>query len=126
MCTGLFCHSREGAEKVPWQPLLLGTTMCCKGKTRPNVHSALRVEGVSWAVTPHSRKLSLSTTLKVSRDIEEERREPCFKVDWPHLLMHHLRFSLPHGGDFSPIKLRRQTLHPRLGVRRVPSRSCMG
>ena len=101
--------------------------MCCKGKKQPNVQSALGAERGCWAATPHDRKLSLGAGLKVSRDIEGERREQCLKVDWPRrLLMYHLRCALLHGGDFSQVKPKRQTLHPRLGVSRGPSLSCVG
>lgn len=107
----------QGAEKVPWQPLLLGRTVCCKGKKQLNVQSTLRAERGCWAVTPHSRKLSLGTGLTVSRDIEGERRKQCLKVDRPHLLVYHLRCALLHGEDFSLIKPQRQTLRPRLSTR---------
>lgn len=101
--------------------------MCCKGKKQPNVQSALGAERGCWAATPHDRKLSLGAGLKVSRGIEGERREQCLKVDWPRrLLMYHLRCALLHGGDFLQVKPKRQTLHPRLGVSRGPSLSCVG
>jgi len=74
----------------------------------------------------HGRKLSLGTGLKVSRDIEEERREQCVKVDWPHFLMYPLRCALLHGGVFSQIKLKRQIFHPRLGISRGLCLSCVG
>lgn len=75
----------RGTEKVPWQPLLLGTAMSCKDKKQPNVQSALKAERGCWAVTAHSRKLSLGTGLKESRDIEGERRAQCLKVLSPHV-----------------------------------------
>lgn len=66
---------------MPWQPLLLGRTMCCKRKKQPNVQGTLGAERGWWAVTPHGRKLSLGIALKVSRDTEGKRRKQCLKVD---------------------------------------------